>query len=520
MPRNAATADGTSFAVGPRGLAPGYQSCYWFLGDCNRPGRSLSDRACPQNRANTVETAATVIYNVISIQSQRAGEHLPSPLNSHVRTPAELAAFMNIQSAERLDGELDDTELAAVVRRALAPYGALERVLLIHPDYSRHDFTSRLVPLTYRELEHKGLRQLDTLNASGTHRPMTDAELREKLGVGNGDFARLGTLHNHVFDDPEQLFDVAELSADFVREKTKHLDQPMQVTANKLIRDGYDLVIAISGTVPHEAIGMSGGLKIFFPGISGPEVIALLHWAAVLVGIPQIIGTIENPARDIVTEGARHYFSSLGNTPALSFNMLYSEPADHLEAKGLYVGAALEGFVAAHRAAATASARIHIVPVSEAKQQVVQQIPAMYDEVWTAGKGSYKLQRPGVVVPGGEITLYAPHIDCFHSNPTMDAEIRQIGYHGVGWVVDYCNRHPDFNKNVAAHSINVRGPSTFEEGTETFAFDVTLASQISPEDCRAVGLGYRDPATLRPEDFQRPEQLWIEDGGKWLYERR
>ena len=426
---------------------------------------------------------------------------------------------MKIESAERLDGELQDPELAAVIQRALAPHGTLGRVLLIHPDYSRHDFTDRLVPLTYRELESKGLRELDTLNASGTHRPMSNDELRHKLGVGSGDFPRLGTLHNHVFDDPDQLFDVAELPATFVREKTKHLAQPMQITANKLITDGYDLVIAVSGTVPHEAIGMSGGLKIFFPGISGPEVIALLHWAAVLVGIPQIIGTIENPARDIVTEGARHYFGALGETPALSFNMLYSEAGGHVEAKGLYVGTGLDGFTAAHRDAAEASSKIHIVPLDGAKRQIVQEIPPMYDEVWTAGKGSYKLQRPGVVAPGGEIILYAPHIDCFHSNPTMDAEIREIGYHGVGWVVEFCNRRPEFNKNVAAHSINVRGPSAYSDDKETFAFDVTLASQISAADCRAVGLGYRDPASLRPADFQGSDQLWIEDGGKWLYER-
>lgn len=432
-----------------------------------------------------------------------------------------------VESAAHLDGALTDEELEDTIRRGLAPFSELRRVLLIHPDYSRHDFTDRIVPLTYRVLVEKGLQELDTLNAAGTHRPMSQEELRSKLGLERDStagkanaLAHVGTLYNHAFDDPNQLVDVAELPAAFVKEKTGHLDAPMRITANRLITAGYDLIIAVSGTVPHEAIGMSGGLKIFFPGISGPEVIALLHWAAVLVGIPKIIGTVENPARDIVTEGARHYFGLLGETPAVSFNMLYSESGDDVLAKGLYIGQGLEGFVAAHREAAEASARIHVVYLDEPKRQVVQQLPKMYDEVWTAGKGSYKLQRPGVLAPGGEVILFAPHIDCFHSHPTMDAEIRRLGYHGVGFVVDYCNRHPEFNKNVAAHSINVRGPSTYEDGVETFAFNVTLASQVSEADCRAVGLGYRDPDSLRREDFEGEGQLWIEDGGKWLYDRR
>ncbi len=65
---------------------------------------------------------------------------------------------------------------------------------------------------------------------------------------------------------------------------------------NKLVTEDYDLIIALSGTLPHESAGYAGGLKIFFPGISGPEVIDLLHWAAVLIGIPRIIGTVDNPA--------------------------------------------------------------------------------------------------------------------------------------------------------------------------------------------------------------------------------
>ena len=427
----------------------------------------------------------------------------------------------NVIFREDLQGELSGESLGEIIRDTLRPFSALARVLLIHPDYSRHDFSDVAVPLLYQCLAEKGLKRLDTLNAAGTHRDMTEDEIRTKLGLAQGTFPLLGTLYNHAFDDPNQLIHVGDIPASFVAEKTGgHLRQQMSVTANKLITAGYDLIIALSGTIPHEAIGFSGGLKLFFPGISGPEVIALLHWASVLIGVPDIIGKLENPARDVVTEGARHYFRCTGDTPLVSLNMLYSEEGHRVVPKGLYNGIGLDGFIDSHRLAADASAKIHIVYIDEPKEIVVQKLPEMYDEVWTAGKGSYKLQRPGVIAPGGEIILYAPHIHCFHSNKQMDEEIRRIGYHCRDWVKAYTDQYPEFNKNTAAHVINVRGPGRSVDGKEEFAFRVTLATQIPEEDCRAVGLGYRDPNTLRPADFQGPGRLWIEEGGKWLYDRR
>jgi lactate racemase len=396
------------------------------------------------------------------------------------------------------------------------------KVLLLHPDYSRHDFCPALIPLIYDALCARGLQQLDTLNAPGTHRPMSQDELQAKLGVSRTTHPKIGTHFNHEFDNPAALMEAGTIPADFVAEQTQgHLRVPLPVTVNRLITAGYDAVIAVSGTVPHEAIGYSGGTKIFFPGISGPEVIGLLHWAAVLIGIPEIIGTLDNPARDVVDYGTGMIFSLIEGTPIVTFNMVYSENERHeVVPMGLFTGVGMDGFRGALEKAADLSSRIHFVYVDRAHDVAVQRIPKMYDEIWTAGKGSYKLQRPGVMAEGGEVILYAPHIHCFHSKPEMDAEIRQIGYHGLDYVVDYCERHPGFNKNVASHVINVRGLGRMVTGVEQFPFGVTLATQIPEDECRAAGLGYRDPNTLRREDFESAGKLWIEEGGQWLYSRR
>ena len=95
--------------------------------------------------------------------------------------------------------------------------------------------------------------------------------------------------------------------------------------------------------------------------------------------------------------------------------MVYTEDENHLALpKGLFWGYGFEGFKNAHKDASDLSSSLHIKYLSQAKRTVIQALPKMYDEVWTAGKGSYKLQKPGVIAQDGEIILYAPHIDCFH----------------------------------------------------------------------------------------------------------
>ena len=428
---------------------------------------------------------------------------------------------MSVYKAETISGELGDDAIGQLLAETLESYGQVRTALVIHPDYSRHDFTDRLFREIYHLLRKKGLERLDTLNAQGTHRPMSQDELAEKLGIAGQPLEKIGRLFNHAFDQPEKLVELPEIAAEFVEAKTAgQLTTSMPVSANKLVTGPYDLILAINGTAPHEAAGFSGGTKIFFPGIAGPDVIGLLHWVAVLIGAPNIMGNADNHARDMINEGARRIFDAIGDTPVLSLNMVYSEREGSVVAKGLYTGRGFDGFVEAYQAAAQLSSQLHIVYLDEPQQLVVQQIPRMYDEIWTAGKGSYKLQIPGVLAEGAEIVLYAPHIDQFHSHPQMDAAIRTIGYHGRDWVLDFLEKHPQFDKNIAAHVINLRGHGALENGAEKHPFKITLATAIPPSVCQAVGLGYRDPNRVNRESVEAAGGLWIEEGGQWLYANR
>lgn len=406
-------------------------------------------------------------------------------------------------------------DLHAFISKELNRFPDAKKVLILFPDYTRFDFTREIVPLIVKRYSGATLH---FLNAGGTHRPMTDDEIEHKLGIDKG--ISDVKYFNHDFSDPESLINVGTISKKLVKEKTNgQFDSDIDITVNKLIFSDYDLILAISATVPHEAAGYSGGLKIFFPGISGPNVIDLFHWAAVLVGIPEIIGTVDNNARDIINCGAKTIFEKI-NCPIHSFNMVNTEEDLKTVPVGLYMDQGFNGFISAYKKASKASSKVHVRYIDEPLSQVVQKIPANYDEIWLAGKGSYKLQKPGVLKKEAEVIIYAPHIKCFHTNPKIEEDLFSLGYHCRDNICSMVDEEAKISKNAAAHLINVCGPGIFNRktGGEDLNFKVTLATAIPEDECKKIGLSYRDPATIKKSDYKGQGKLWIEEGGKYLYD--
>ena len=141
----------------------------------------------------------------------------------------------------------------------------------------------------------------------------------------------------------------------------------------------------------------------------------------------------------------------------------------------------------------------------------------MYDDLWIGGKCMYKLEP--VVADGGELIIYAPHISAKFRSRT-DERIEGIGYHVRDYFLKQWDKFKDHPWGVLAHSTHVRGIGTFENGIEKPRVKVTLATQISPERCAKINLGYRDPATLNPADFQNREDegiLFVAKAGEMLY---
>jgi hypothetical protein len=101
--------------------------------------------------------------------------------------------------------------------------------------------------------------------------------------------------------------------------------------------------------------------------------------------------------------------------------------------------------------------------------------------------------------------------------------IKQIGYHVRDYFVKQWDQFKHIPWGVLAHSTHLRGVGTFEAGIEQPRIQVTLATGIPEEECRAVNLGYRDPATIDPEEWAasaQPDRLVVPRAGEYLYRLR
>ncbi|MBL7065173.1 MAG: DUF2088 domain-containing protein [Anaerolineae bacterium] len=391
-------------------------------------------------------------------------------------------------------------------RRSLAG----KRILVIIPDHTR----TAPVPLFFRlfhQLLWGRVAALDYLVALGTHQPMSEQALNRLVGVTaeerNRQYAGVH-IHNHRWDLPEIFTTLGTITEAETRNMSQGLlAQPVPVTINRMIFD-YDQLIICGPVFPHEVAGFSGGNKYFFPGISGPEMINVTHWLGALLTSMAIIGTPDTPVRRMIDRAA-----SFIPIPTLCFALVgaVGRPAPTGLA-GLYIGPPEEAW----RAATELSARLHIAYVEHPFQQVLSVIPEMYDDLWTAAKGMYKLEP--VVADGGEVIIYAPHIT--EISYTHGQVIDQVGYHVRDYFVKQWDRFKGYPWGVLAHSTHLRGAGAYENGVERPRIQVTLATSIPEERCRHVNLGYRDPATIDVEEWANREDegvLLVRKAGERLY---
>jgi nickel-dependent lactate racemase len=399
---------------------------------------------------------------------------------------------------------LSEPEVRHIVAEALGAWHlGGQRVLVIVPDGTR----TAPIPLFFRllnELLGDKTAALDYLVALGTHQAMDDAALSHLVGVPvQGGRVGERRILNHRWDLPETFATLGTITEDETRtlsDGVLSLDVPVRL--NKTILD-YDHLVVCGPVFPHEVVGFSGGNKYFFPGISGPEVINVTHWLGALITSVAIMGTKDTPVRRVIDRAV-----SFIPVPKSCLSLVVK--GDSLA--GLYAGSP----EAAWSAAADLSASLHIVYAERPFQRVLSVMPEMYDDIWTAAKGMYKLEP--AVADGGEVIIYAPHID--EISYTHGAIIDQVGYHVRDYFVKQWDRFKDYPWGVLAHSTHLKGVGTFENGVEKPRIHVTLATGIPEERCRQVNLGYLDLATVNPEEWADREDegvLLVPKAGEMLY---
>ncbi len=382
-----------------------------------------------------------------------------------------------------------------------------KKVLVIIPDPTR----TMPLPLFFRTIV-AGLKgratAVDFLVALGTHPPLSEEELLHLVGISAEEKqTRYADVHlfNHAWQDPEALVQVGTITSEQVEQISRGLlHQSVPVRLNKLILD-YDHLLVCGPVFPHEVVGFSGGNKYFFPGIAGPDIIDLSHWLGALITSYEIIGTKDTPVRALINLAA-----SFIPRPRSAICVVDTQEG----VAGVFCGTPEEAW----SQAADLSAQVHIRWVDKPYQTVLSVMPLMYNEIWVGAKGMYKMEP--VVADGGEVIIYAPHIHEF--SVVHGKYIKQIGYHVRDYFVKQPGKFAGIPGGVLAHSTHLRGKGTYDAvtGIESPRIQVTLATGIPEAECKAVNLGYRDPASINVDEWlarQDENLLVVPRAGEFLY---
>ncbi len=380
-----------------------------------------------------------------------------------ISIPGErLVDKMDADPVPPLDDVYNET-LRAIGR----PYGTVplreivhqkSRVLLAVPDRSRHTDIREVLRAVCDELDEAGVPRssITILVALGTHRPMNESELRQKLGDG---VTRRYTVVNHDYDDMAGLIDLGKTA------------DGLPVQFNRMILE-HDVVMSIGNISAHPVGGFSGGAKGLLPGIAGKRSTDYFHWEATKYPLFDIFANADNPVRlemeRIVKKAGLHF---IVNT---------TENAQR-RISGVFAG----DFVQAHRAGVAFLKKNPLIAFPMAQPDVLV-VGSGVDrpDFWGGAAGIYA--AAALLKEGGTVMLYAA---CPEGVAPEHPVVTEYGY----------PRWEEVQRLVEAGKINDRtGAShllTVGRILEENNIRVHLVSEgITPEEAAVLGFHYyHDP---------------------------
>ncbi len=279
-------------------------------------------------------------------------------------------------------------DVGAEIRRALAsPIGALslreqvrgrKNAVLIADDNTRLTPTDILIPILLNECNAAGIPDaaIRVIIALGTHRFMTNDEIRDKFGA---ETLRRVPVVNHPYKDPAALVDLGT---------TKNGGR---IRINRTVVEA-DFKMGIGSIVPHHIPGYAGGAKIIQPGVSGEETTAYTHLLSVRAP-RSYLGLLENPVRKELDAMARKVgMNTILNTV--------------LNRHGQVVQAFFGDVVEAFRAGVARSREVYDVPIPEEADIVLSSSHPCDIEFWQAHKTLYPSDL--AVKAGGIVIVATP----------------------------------------------------------------------------------------------------------------
>ena len=406
-----------------------------------------------------------------------------------------------MRSIGGVTGVLEDAAIRAFIRTQMNALDLDGRSLcLVIPDATR----SCPLPLLLSAVDEAVNARVSSCTAVvalGTHAPMSPEAMRAM--TGDLTFPVL----NHAWWDDQTYVSVGGLAAENVVKLSEGLlEEPVEVRINRAVPES-DVTLIIGPVLPHEVVGFSGGNKYLFPGVSGQELIDVTHWLGALITSSAIIGTRGiTPVRALIDAAARLV---PGERHALCVVV------DHQT--GRLSAAAFGAPEEAWASAAEVSATTHVEYLDAPVRRVLSLVPSRYADLWTGAKGFYKVEP--VVADGGEVVLYAPHIDQIAA---MHPGLETLGYHCRDYFLANWAQYRNYPRGQLAHSTHLFGAGTYDPVRgERERVRVTLATGIPEDVVRRANLNYLDRASVDLDEWQAdPEALVVPDAGEILFRLR
>jgi nickel-dependent lactate racemase len=368
---------------------------------------------------------------------------------------------------------ISEAQLRELVFEGLDGAGELKKVLLLPPDHTR--LNSRAGPIAamvYERLVAEGVA-VDILPTLGTHNPMTEAQLRMMFG----DAIPLDAFKVH--DWRNDVVRKGLIGGDMLSELSGgKVDYTVGVEVNKMLFDGYDLILSIGQVVPHEVVGMANYTKNIVVGAGGSDIINKSHFLGAVCNMETILGRTDTPVRKLFNHAVDTYLSDLPITYMLTV-MEQDYDSGEMHMRGFYAGDDAECYNEACKLARA----VNITLLDrEPKKVVVYLDPHEFQSTWLGNKSVYRTRL--AIADEGELVVLAPALKEFGEDPTIDKLIRRFGYCGTPATLKHVEEDEELRANLGAAAHLIHGSS---EGR--FKITYCPGDDMPLDEVRSVGFG-------------------------------
>ncbi len=377
-----------------------------------------------------------------------------------------------------------------------------KRVLLIPPDMTRLiSRAGEITALLYGMLSRRST--VDIIPALGTHSPMSESELRHMFG----DTIPLSAFKVHDWrrDVVRKGVVDGERLAEWSEGRVKY---DVGVEVNKILFEGYDIILSIGQVLPHEVVGMANYTKNIMVGVGGSDTINKSHFLGAAYNMERILGRPQNPVRWLFNAGVKEFLGDLPICYLLTVVGRDQEAGD-MAMRGYFAGFDDEAFLKA----STLSQKINITQLDKPLRKVVAYLdPSEFKSTWLGNKSVYRSRM--AIADEGELFVIAPGLKEFGEDKEIDRLVRKYGYRGTPATLDAVEKNEELKQNLSAAAHMIHGSS---EGR----FSITYApGHLTEEEIRSVNFGYADiRAALKRYDPAKLKDGWntMSDGEEIYY---